>query len=290
MSDGFTRTATGVVGSRYFYAKPLVWVEGSTDIYFYEPIMGELNCVLKPFHGEKNAKALIDGLKNGGSRYPFAVILDGDYGILERRKSVHRWVVYLRRYSFENYLWEKDSLNRSCLKHAQCGEIRDEIGDEFDRIERDLKSKLLAAVELDVAARANDDGIDVLPDRIDILLGHHEKPDVCPVKVSKIIRKAKKEIQKEALKTAQDKVSSYTSCNNFSWLLSGHLLFGVIQRVFTQNTARIRGKKVLVNNDTLTQLLSEMVWRRMPSDEHRRLRRKLVSVVRELNSAAGARP
>ena len=98
MSDGFTRTPTGVVGSRYFSSKPIVWVEGPTDIYFYEPVIGDLDCVIKPFHGCLNSEALIKGLVDDDCDYPYAIILDGDYSILNRRRSVHRWVVVLRRY------------------------------------------------------------------------------------------------------------------------------------------------------------------------------------------------
>lgn len=286
MNDVFTRTPTGVVGSRYFFPKPIVWVEGPTDIYFYEPVVAHLNCVIKVFHGSSNAKALIDGLVESACEYPYAVILDGDYSILKQRRSPHRWVIVLRRYSFENYLWEKSSLNRSCLKHAQCGDGGDVISTEFDRVEAELFTKMREAIELDVAARRADPAPKVIPDRVEALLKQPESPDICPVKVGKIVSDAKAALNADLIMQARSDVRLFLQAGKISWLLNGHVLFGIIQRVFTQVTTQIRGKKVILNDDGLTQLLAEMVWRSIPSHEHRRLRRKLVSVVRELNTAS----
>ena len=286
MTDGFTRTPSGVVGSRYFFPKPIVWVEGPTDIYFYEPVIGHLDCVIKVFHGSSNAKALVDALVESACEYPYAVILDGDYSILARRRSIHRWVIVLRRYSFENYLWEKSSLNRSCLKHAQCGEGGDVISAEFDRVEAELLSKMREAIELDVAARRANPAPKVIPDRIEALLTKPDSPDICPLKVAKIVTDAKAALNSELIKQAKAEVQCFLRTGRISWLLNGHVLFGIVQRVFTRTTTQIRGKKVVLNDDALTQILAEMVWRFIPSDEHRRLRRKLVSVVRELNTAS----
>ena len=82
MSVPFTRTPTGVVGKWRFYNVPTVWVEGPTDIYFYQPVLGDLACRIEPFHGSENAVALINELV--GSDHPYVVILDGDYTILSR--------------------------------------------------------------------------------------------------------------------------------------------------------------------------------------------------------------
>ena len=286
MNDGFTRTPTGVVGSRYFFPKPIVWVEGPTDIYFYEPVIGDLNCVIKVFHGISNATALINALVENECEYPYAVILDGDYSILTRKRSVHRWVVVLRRYSFENYLWEKASLNRSCLKHAQCGDEEDALETAFERVEDELLEKMREPIELDVAARKSDPSPKVIPDRVDALLVKRDSPEICPLKVAKIVAKARAELNDNVVRQAESEVRTFLRSGRISWLLNGHVLFGIIQRVFTQTTTRIRGKKVILNDDGLTQLLSEMVWRSVPSEEHRRLRRKLVSVVRELNTTS----
>ena len=288
MTDGFTRTPTGMVGSRYFVPVPIVWVEGPTDIYFYEPIVANLNCTLKPFHGVANATALVGRMKEDQGAYPYAVIIDGDYEILKAKRSSHRWLIRLRRYSIENYLWEEKSLNLSCLKHAQCGEKKDIISSEFNRIEADLKVKLCDLVEADIAARRSDPSPDVLPKRVDSLLLKKDAPDICPIKVARLVAKAHTELDAGLLAQAKKDVSTFLKNNPFSHLLNGHVLFGVIQRVFVRTSAKIRGTKVILNDDGLAQLLAEMVWRTVPSKEHSRLRRKVISVVKELNESAAA--
>lgn len=104
MSVPFTRTPTGVVGKWRFYNVPTVWVEGPTDIYFYQPILADLSCRIEAFHGSDNAIALIAELTKYD--HPYVVVLDGDYTILSRRRGLHKRLLILRRYSFENYLWE----------------------------------------------------------------------------------------------------------------------------------------------------------------------------------------
>ena len=282
MSEAFTRTPAGMVGSRFFYSTPVVWVEGPTDIYFYEPITGGLNCSLKPFYGYSNARALIDGLLDGDYTYPYAIILDGDYSILAPRRSKHRWVIVLKRYSFENYLWERESLNRSCLKHAQCGEMMDVLGKDFSQIETDIETKLRPLVELDIAARRSDPSPDVLPKGIDQLLTHPERPEICPHKSAQLIEKVAPQLNDDVLEKAKKDVDSFLKNRLFTHLLNGHLLFGILQRVFTQVTTGVRGKKVILNNDGICQLLAEMVWRSMPSSDHKLLRRKLVTVIKEI--------
>jgi hypothetical protein len=80
-------------------------------------------------------------------------------------------------------------------------------------------------------------------------------------------------------------IAAYLKLGRFCDLLNGHVLYGVIRRVFTETTTVLRKKKVVLNDDALTQLLAEMVWREPPSKEHSRLRTKIISVVRELNKA-----
>jgi len=283
MSVTFTRTETGLVGSRYFYDEPIVWVEGPTDVYFYEPVLGKSKCKIRPFHGASNAEALIQGLKDNSTDYPYAIVLDGDYGVLSRKRSVHRWVVYLKRYSIENYLWEKDSLDRSCHKHAQRGERDESVGMAFDEMDAELYRKLRPVVELDIAARRADPAPKVMPDRIDELLADPTRLAICAVKVQRLIADSISKLPEADVACAKEEISTFLESSRLADVIPGHVLFGVIRKFFTQESSRIRGKKVIVNDDALMQLLCEMVWRIVPSFEHVRLRRKLLTVVREMN-------
>jgi hypothetical protein len=147
----------------------------------------------------------------------------------------------------------------------------------------DLLEKLRELVELDIAARRSDPAPKVFPDRIETLLLHPNKPDICPVKVKNFINKARKELKGKAIRQAKRDVGAFLKRGRFTNILHGHVIFGVIRRVFTRTTTALRGKKVIANDDVLIQLLAEMVWREVPSTEHRRLRKKIVSVVREMN-------
>lgn len=147
----FTRTPGGLAEKWRFHQVPTIWVEGPTDIFFYEPICDSLCCRLEAFHGAENAEALIKGLVD--TDYPYLVILDGDYRILKPVRSQHRCVIVLARYSFENFLWEREAVNRACLRHAQCGDKKDIVTTEMERVAEHLSKELLYAVALDVAAR-----------------------------------------------------------------------------------------------------------------------------------------
>ena len=282
----FTRTPSGIVGSRFFYSEPIVWVEGPSDIYFYEPILGELNCRLKFFGGSKNAEKLIEELcRRDNSEYPFAVILDGDYGFLEKQRSPHRWVIKLRKYSIENYFWAHQSLNRSCLKHAQCGENQDAVGTLMRRADEQLEEVLFDLIAIDVAARKMDPAPEVLPDRIERLLDRQESPEICHVKVKQYLEKGKEKVDAVRILDATKLIKNYIDTGGkVSDVVNGHVLFGIIRRIFTHGSSNIRGKKCVVNDDALMQLLSDMLWRVIPSEEHRRLRNKLRSVVQDMNS------
>jgi hypothetical protein len=278
MSLPFTRTPTGIVGKWHFHMEPTIWVEGSSDIYFYLPLVDDLPCRIEAFHGRDNARALIEGLKNHD--FPYIVLLDGDYDILRSKRNLHKRVIRLRRYSFENYLWEKDSFNRSCLRHAQCGDRSEICHAEFDRMTEHLHDVLLEAIVFDVAARDVDPAPKVLPDRIDQLLSKPSRADIDSAKVAKLILAVRSHIPTEVIDRARLAVEKYLREHRLVDLLRGHLLFGLLRLMFTKLTTELRGTKVIVNDDTLTQLLSEMIWHRAPSPDHQKLKISLRKSVR----------
>lgn len=130
---------------------------------------------------------------------PYLVLLDGDYAILSGGRSIHRHVVRLDRYSFENYLWESEVINRACHRAACSGDRTDIAGPEFDRINQHLANTLHEMVEVDVAARRSDPAPKVLPDRVDRLLVDARRPEICPHKVANIIKAVLPSIEAQAL-------------------------------------------------------------------------------------------
>jgi hypothetical protein len=280
VSTTFTRTPPGLAEKWRFHAVPTIWVEGPTDIYFYEPILVDIACRLEAFHGSDNATALVDALKKND--YPYAVVFDGDYRILRRFRSPHRRVVFLSRHSFENFLWEVEPLNRCCHKHARSGDRTDAVGGPFVKMTTQMQATLTEAVVLDVAARACDPAPKVLPERIDAWLAREGEPDIDPAKPAKVVLTITPAVPKEKIDSARKQVNSFLAARPLAHLLKGHLLFGILRYLFTRTSTAIRGAKSLLSDDALTQLLSDAVWQKPPSADHQRLRRKLRTIVRAL--------
>jgi hypothetical protein len=130
----FSRTLSGKQAKYLFYSEPLVWVEGVDDIPFYTELFGTLPVRIEDAGGKpeclKLAQAIIE------YDHPYVVVLDGDYGILDRQRSQHRRVVYLHRYSFENYLFEYRPIERVSKKLAKVDPGEELLGSMFkDTIE-----------------------------------------------------------------------------------------------------------------------------------------------------------
>lgn len=280
MNVGFTRTRTGIVGKWRFYSVPTVWVEGPTDIFFFAPIVDDLECRIEAFHGKENAKALIGGLVD--QDFPYLVVLDGDYGILSKRRTVHKRVIFLERYSFENYLWESDPINRACHRCAQSGDRDDVVGPEYNRVNQHLSDVLREIIEVDVAARRSDPAPKVLPDRVESLLVDARRPEICPQKVALLMDAALDGIDEGTLASARFDVRAYLRNRRLADLLKGHVLFGLLRLVFTRTASTLKGRKVIVDDDALIQLLADAVWRQSPSRDHKVLRLKVRKWIREL--------
>jgi hypothetical protein len=280
MSVGFTRTQTGIVNKWRFHAVPTIYVEGPTDISFFAPVVEDLDCRFEPFHGRENAKELIDGLISAD--LPYLVVLDGDYEILSKRRVPHRRVVRLQRYSFENYLWESAPVNLVCLRYAQSGDRNDVVGPEFDRLNRHLSNTLRDIVEFDVAARRSVPAPEVLPNRVEMLLVDSSRPYICPKKVGDLTKRALGKIGEQELNVARKEVAAYLSARRLADLLKGHVLFGILRRLFVRSASAVKGTKVSVTNEALTQLLAVATWNLPPSEDHRALRIKIRKNVRYL--------
>ena len=237
-------------------------------------------CRIEAFHGSENATALIKGLRDYD--LPYVVVLDGDYNVLTSFRSSHKRVIYLRRYSFENYLWEREPINRACHRSAQSGDRTDVVGPEFERLTNHLNERLREVVELDVAARRSNPAPKVLPDRVERLLVDARNPDICPIKVGQITTAITPTLATNVLQQARTDVAAYLQEHRLVDLLKGHILFGVLRLLFTRIATTIKGTKVIVDDDALTQLLSDAVWKRSPSQAHKTLRSHLRSKVRAL--------
>ena len=100
------RTPSGLASEYLFYKETVVYVEGYTDIPFYDTVLQNYyNYRIKAKHGKEKCKELATALVEDD--LPYVVVLDGDYEILESTRSKHRRVILLHRHSLENYLLRK---------------------------------------------------------------------------------------------------------------------------------------------------------------------------------------
>lgn len=252
---------------------PTIWVEGASDVSFYRPLVSDIPCRLEPFYGNDNAKALIDDLKLNNN--PYVVVLDGDYRILERRRSPHKRVVWLSRYSHENYFWEKDCFTELCVTIAQCGEPIATADDEFVRVTQHLHDSLVELVACDVAARRSDPAPKVLPDRMEPLQNHPSRPDLSANKVGTLLASSTASLDADVLEQAKTDVAAFIAKKRLVDVIKGHIVFGVLRVMFTATASMIKGAKVMINDDSLRLLFAERIWTSPPTAEHRRLKRKL---------------
>lgn len=286
MTSRFTRTPPGLVAKWQFHPVPTVWVEGPTDIWFYRPALGGLDCRIESFSGRENANALVEGLK--AHNYPYLVVLDGDYEALTNKRSPHRRVIRLRRYSFENYLWEKAPFDEVCLSHAQCGDNPDTCRIEFDKTIQHIHATLLDVITLDIAARRMESPPKVLPDTIDPLLSAPRKHTLDSRRVLQITKACDRQILEDHKTEARKLLAVYLAGRRTVDILRGHLAFGLLRYLFSGLVLKIRRQRAVISDDALTQMLCNAVWRKPPSDDHRELKKKLRKQVRSAIQAMEA--
>ena len=164
----FNRTTKGQVSKYLFYDRPLLWVEGEDDIAFYAKILNDCNFHIQSAGGRKEAEKLIDALI--ADDLPYCVVIDGDYCILRGQRSRHRRAQILPRYSWENFLFQKqiiEGISLQCcrLNAGDVGEIT-----QFDRAYVELKTKIKVLVMYDIASQVSEAGLRLLPDKINSLL------------------------------------------------------------------------------------------------------------------------
>ena len=235
----FTRTPGGLAEKWRFHQVPTIWLEGPTDLFFFQPISAGILCRFEPFHGFKNSRALIDSLKQ--NNYPYLVILDGDYSVLGKQRSPHRHVIVLPRYSYENLLWEPDAINFACRRHARCGDQKDLVASSMNSTVNQLVQHFLPALVLDIAARQMETSPKILPDRVDSLLKDQSGVSFDLSRLNALISSAEKEVDGQHVVDAERQVQAFLRDRCISHLINGHLLFGLLRRLFVHAANRERG-------------------------------------------------
>ena len=277
----FYRTPSGLSAEHLFHEKIRVYVEGKTDIPFYEAILHKYNCQIVAKNGKLKCKALATVLEDDDR--PYLVVLDGDYEILRHRRSKHRRVILLHRYASENYLLEEAPVKKFCRHCTSLDDTSKEAltSEEFTDFIEEVETQFKDLLILDVVRqrlKIGESSFFKKPDRF-------YREDFIEDQIQKVRKAAKKKLQEKAAEKLQERiveakdwVEQYLKDHRFIDILPGHFALELVRRLVYNTVNR--------NVTTAeTQLyLSITVWRLVDTDDHRdhrSLKRRLQRGARE---------
>jgi predicted ATP-dependent endonuclease of OLD family len=276
----FDRTISGKISKFLFYDQVLVWVEGKTDIPFYQCILKNQNIRFELTTGKTESQKIITTLIEND--FPFVVILDGDYDILQSKKSKHRRVILLHRYSFENYLFELEPIKRICSSYTNNSEINDLIEQKFNSLNTHLRENLIKLLILDIVNYRLDLGIKLFPNKNESLMESRSELLFSSERIENCCQLVSNEISQDILERISKDIDKYLENGRFADLIRGHFIFGLIRDLIISVVKKGNEQNPNFDNVSLILLLSEITWNHAPSNEHRNLRRRIVQAVNEV--------
>lgn len=264
----FTRTEYGQINKYLFYPEILVWVEGEDDYPFYEPVVHQWPCRIEAAGGKDKCKKLAEKVIE--NNYPFVVVMDGDYDILEVQENLHQRVLVLKKYSIENYLFERNVMQNVCCKYVGSKDYYEEIGDLFDDLDKEIETNLFNLIVLDIANYRLGLGVDFFPGhaaRIMSLPSLRCKPE----QVAAVCGAINPKVRAKDFAVFEQLVKGFVDKARFSDLIRGHFLFDVIRQFLIGCVEKIRDRKIVIDNDSLLVMLSLEFWNAIPTDVHKNL-------------------
>ena len=278
----FVRTPKGQGATYLFIDAPVIWVEGPSDIPFYDGIL-KGSCRLQSAGGRLNCERLARDVFERDT--PYVVIIDGDYDVLSRVRSEHRRVVRLSRYGMENYLAEHAVIDRVVAGYTreqhQAGPVP-----EFETLTT-TADLLLPHVAFDIAARARGLCKGGLPDGCDQFVGGQASfvPDESLLSIWR--KNHCRGIPFSSLLAARRVLKSFCSKKRLIDVLPAHFVLCLLHRCLRAAIVRTTGKKksARIHESTTLASLCRVVWEMpLPSSDHKSLRRRIVVAVNELRS------
>lgn len=267
----FSRSNLGLEAEHLFYEEVLVYVEGYTDIPFYDAILQDYRDYrIKAKNGKQECEKLASALIHGN--YPYVVILDGDYEILDSTRSKHRRVILLQRHSFENYLFEEEPIAQFCRDHTRLHEPTDcGFQEKIEDTERNFKELVI----LDVAHQRSNSGYQALPDKPERFYKTPQKFKFRNDEIEIYCMSAASQIDKQSFDDAKILVEKFLRKRRLVDLLPGHFAFGIIRRLIVANVNRS------ITNEEIRLYLSRIVWGLVATPDHNSLKRRLRLAVRD---------
>ena len=270
----FSRTRAGLGAEHLFYPdQVVVYVEGHSDTAFYEEALRNCNCRIIPKGGRPECEKL--GAELIERDLPFVVVLDGDYGILERRRSRHRRIVLLHRYSFENYLLEREVIEQFCRDRFGLRGRTEIVRKRFCEVSGDTALCFRELTALDVAHRRRRTGCTVLPRNPGRFLKGKKRFGFVVDEVRRACGEARRGIDEQSLVTATGLVDRFLRERRLIDLLPGHFALGIIRMLVISCTKRS------VSEEEIRPYLARQVWGVADTRDHSSLRRRLRRAVHE---------
>ena len=272
----FSRTPSGLAAEYLFYKdKVLVYVEGHTDIPFYNAILQNYNCRIKTYSEKTGYHKLLEVLVTDDPHC--VIILDGHYEILTRRRSKHRRLVLLHRHSCENYLLEEKPVEQFRHSRAPLRDTLEKLPSSFSEILEDTELKFKELLVLDVAHQRAGTGYKVLPKGADDFFAE-KTSNFQDNKIQERCSEATLRIEKQSIAEARSLVHDFLlKGHRFIDLLPGHFAFSIIRRWIT-HTINVRQR---ILEEDIRVFLSTEVWRLAKTRDHNSLKRRLHKAVRE---------
>ena len=238
---------------------------------FYDAILQDYgNYRIKAKNGKQECEKLATALVHGN--YPYVVILDGDYEILESTRSKHRRVILLQRHSFENYLFEEEPIAQFCRDHTGIHNPTNyRFQETIENIERNFKELIV----LDVAHQRSKSGYPVLPDKPERFYKTPQKADFQIDEIEKYCTSAASHIDKQSFDDAKTLVEDFVRKRRLIDLLPGNFAFGIIRRLIIATVKRS------ITNEEIRLYLSRIIWGLVATPDHNSLKRRLRRAIRE---------
>ena len=268
----FSRTPSGLTAEYLFYPEILVYVEGHTDIPFYNEALRNYNCRIRTYREEKGSDRLTEKIIK--KNRPYVVIIDGHYEMLDRTRSQHQRIVLLHRHSYENYLFEEEPIKQFCLdrSHSKDSLEKPLANSEFTDFSQDIEVKFKDLLILDVAHQRSKTGCKTFLRNSDRFF----KANFRDNQIQKQQEAAAKNIDIESTDEAKTLVEKFLSeQRRFIDMLPGHFVFSIMRRFISNIVDKS------VPNEEIRLYLSRMVWRLVKTRDHNSLRRRLRNAVRE---------
>ena len=270
-----SRTPSGLAAEYRFYKdKVLVYVEGPTDIPFYNAILQNYNCRIKTYSEETGYHKLLEVLVTDNPHC--VVIIDGHYDILTRTRSKHRRLVLLHRHSCENYLLEEKPIEQFRRSRALLTDTSKKLPSSFSEILEETELEFKELLVLDVAHQRAGTGYKVLPKGADDFFAE-KTSDFQDNKIQERCSEATLCINEQSIEEARTLVQDFLEGHRFIDLLPGHFAFSIIRR-WIKHTANVRQR---ILEEDIRVYLSTEVWRLAKTPDHDSLKRRLYKAVRE---------